>query len=83
MDLRVMAMRLIGERHRPRALAEDPTADSGFKARICAARAEIAEAGGQRLRSVALRAQALALQPTRRAACDLMGAIYQPMGRSA
>ncbi len=83
MDLRVMAMRLIGERHRSKALAEDPTADSGLKARICAARAEIAEAGGQRLRSVALRVQALALQPTRRAACDLVGAIYQPTSRSA
>lgn len=77
-DLRVMAMRLIAERHRAVALEEDPTADNGFNARICAARAEIAELGGQRLRSVALRARALAYQPTRRAACDLVGALYQP-----
>nr|WP_294527609.1 glycosyltransferase family A protein [uncultured Rhodopila sp.] len=81
MDLRVMAMRLIAERHRAAALTEDPTADNGFKARIYAARAEIAEAGGQRFRSVALRARALAQQPTRRAAFDLMGAIYQPGSR--
>jgi glycosyltransferase involved in cell wall biosynthesis len=82
-DLRVMAMRLIADRHRARALAEDPTAESGFKARIFAARAELAEAGGQRLRSVALRMRALVYQPTRRAAFDLMGAIYHPRSRSA
>ncbi len=83
MDLRVMAMGLIAERHRLAALAEDPTADIGFKARICAARAEIAEADGHRFRSVALRIRALVYQPTRRAAYDLMGAIYQPICRSA
>jgi glycosyltransferase involved in cell wall biosynthesis len=81
-DLRVMAMRVIAERHRARALSEDPAADTGFKACIFAAQAEIAEANGHRLRSVALRIRALAYQPTRRGAYDLMGAIYQPNCRS-
>nr|WP_294564945.1 glycosyltransferase family A protein [uncultured Rhodopila sp.] len=83
MDLRVMAMRIIAERHRAGALAEDPNADTGFKARIFAARAEIAAANGHCLRSLALRIRALAYQPTRRGAYDLMGAIYQPSLRSA
>ncbi len=75
MDLRLMAMSLIAERHRAAALAEDPSAESGFNARMYAARAEIAEASGHRMRSVGLRLQALAYQPTRRAACEVLGAL--------
>lgn len=82
MDMRVMAMALIAERYREAALAEDPTAESGFKARMFAARAEIAEAGGQKIRSVILRLKALASQPTRRAVCDVVGAIRPNAARA-
>ena len=81
MDLRVMAMRLIGERHRPRRWprTRPPTAVS----RPASARRgpEIAEAAANDYVR-RLEGTGAGLQPTRRAACDLMGAIYQPMGRS-
>lgn len=75
LDLRVMAMAMIGERHRAAALAEDPSAEAGFNARMYAARAEIAEAAGEKIRSVKLRLKALAQQPSRRAVCEVVGAL--------
>lgn len=77
MDLRVVAMSLIAERHRATALAEDPSAESGFNARLYAARAEIAEASGLRLKSFLLRVRALMHQPTRRAACEAVASLRQ------
>ena len=77
MDLRVMAMTLIAERHRAVALREDPGAESGFNARMCSARAEIAEASGHRLRSFMLRMRALAYQPTRRGMCEVVASLRQ------
>jgi glycosyltransferase involved in cell wall biosynthesis len=76
--LRVLAIQAIAARYRTAALAEDPMAARRLDARLAAARAEIAEASGARLRAAWLRLKALATAPSRRAAMDFAGALLRP-----
>ncbi len=80
MDLRVVAMRMVAERHRAAAIAQDKSVLRFFDARMSAARAEIAEATGHRLSAVALRLRALVHQPTRRAAIEVLAALRGQVG---
>ncbi len=77
MALRVLAMQAIGARYRKAAIAEDACAGRLLDARLSAARAEIAEASGARLRAVWLRLKALAAAPSRRAAMDFAGTLLR------
>lgn len=72
---RALALRTIAVRYRRVAEAEDRSAGRIFDARLAAARAEIAELSGNRLRAAWLRLGALIRVPSRRAAYDLARAL--------
>lgn len=79
-ELRVMAMTLIAERHRDAALAQDPTVESAFQARLATARAEAAAAAGRRMHALLQRIHAFRHQPTAATARAAAGAIRRLIG---
>lgn len=72
---RVLAMRMIGARHRGAVRAISRAAVHCFSARVLEAEAEIAQARGARLRAAGLRMAAFAHAPSRRAAREVLGGI--------
>ena len=75
LDLRIAAVRLIGERFRDRACVQNRSAQRVFNARLLVASAELAEMEGKRFRSTALRLGAFMRHPTGRSGREFVAGV--------
>jgi hypothetical protein len=82
MRTRVLAMRMIGARHASAVRKLDRGALLRFNARVIEGEAEIAQAAGQRLRSVGLRLGVLAAAPSWRGAREVLAAAVRACRRT-